>query len=137
CRGGTKQMLAVLERIVAGEGREGDIELLLELAEMISNTALCGLGKTAALPVISTIKNFRDEYEAHINQKYCPVNACTKLKSFVIDPSLCKGCSKCARGCPVEAITGKIKEPFTIDREKCVKCGACVTACPFHAVKEG
>ncbi|MEG1911851.1 MAG: NADH-quinone oxidoreductase subunit NuoF [Cloacibacillus sp.] len=137
CRGGTKQMLAVLERIVAGEGREGDIELLLELAEMISNTALCGLGKTAALPVISTIKNFRDEYEAHIHQKYCPVNACTKLKSFVIDPSLCKGCSKCARGCPVEAITGKIKEPFTIDREKCVKCGACVTACPFHAVKEG
>ena len=136
CRGGTKQMLAILERIVAGEGREGDIDLLLELADMISHTALCGLGKTAALPVVSTIKNFREEYEAHISKKYCPVGACAKLKSFEIDPALCKGCSKCARGCPVEAIGGKIKEPFTIDKEKCIKCGACVTACPFHAVKE-
>ena len=136
CRGGTKQMLAILERIVAGEGREGDIDLLLELADMISHTALCGLGKTAALPVVSTIKNFREEYEAHISKKYCPVGACAKLKSFEIDPALCKGCSKCARGCPVEAICGKIKEPFTIDKEKCIKCGACVTACPFHAVKE-
>ena len=136
CRGGTKQMLAILERIVAGEGREGDIELLLELADMISHTALCGLGKTAALPVVSTIKNFREEYEAHINKKYCPVGACAKLKSFEIDPALCKGCSKCARGCPTEAISGKIKEPFTIDKDKCIKCGACVTACPFHAVKE-
>ncbi len=136
CRGGTKQMLAILERIVAGEGREGDIELLLELADMITNTALCGLGKTAALPVVSTIKNFRAEYEAHINKKYCPTGACAKLKSFEIDPALCKGCSKCARGCPVGAISGKIKEPFTIDKDKCIKCGACVTACPFHAVKE-
>ena len=136
CRGGTKQMLAILERIVAGEGREGDIDLLLELADMISHTALCGLGKTAALPVVSTIKNFREEYEAHISKKYCPVGACAKLKSFEIDPALCEGCSKCARGCPVEAICGKIKEPFTIDKEKCIKCGACVTACPFHAVKE-
>ena len=137
CRGGTKQMRAILERITAGEGREGDIELLLELADMISHTALCGLGKTAALPVVSTIKNFREEYEAHINKKYCPVGACQKLKSFTIDAALCKGCSKCARGCPVSAISGKIKEPFTIDREKCIKCGACVTACPFGAVKEG
>ncbi len=137
CRGGTKQMLAVLERIVAGEGRDGDIELLLELADMISHTALCGLGKTAALPVVSTIKNFRDEYEAHIYKKYCPVGACAKLKSFSIDPALCKGCSKCARGCPVGAISGEIKKPFVIDRDKCIKCGACVTACPFHAVKEG
>ena len=137
CRGGTKQMLAILERIVAGEGRDGDIELLLELADMISHTALCGLGKTAALPVVSTIMNFRDEYEAHIYKKYCPVGACAKLKSFIIDPELCKGCSKCARGCPVGAISGEIKKPFVIDRDKCVKCGACVTACPFHAVKEG
>lgn len=137
CRGGTKQMLAILERIVAGEGRDGDIELLLELADMISHTALCGLGKTAALPVVSTIKNFRDEYEAHIYKKYCPVGACAKLKSFSIDPALCKGCSKCARGCPVGAISGEIKKPFVIDRDKCIKCGACVTACPFHAVKEG
>ena len=130
-------MLAILERIVAGEGRDGDIELLLELADMISHTALCGLGKTAALPVVSTIKNFRDEYEAHIYKKYCPVGACAKLKSFSIDPELCKGCSKCARGCPVGAISGEIKKPFVIDRDKCIKCGACVTACPFHAVKEG
>ena len=137
CRGGTKQLLAILERIVAGEGRDGDIELLLELADMISHTALCGLGKTAALPVVSTIKNFRDEYEAHIYKKYCPVGACAKLKSFSIDPELCKGCSKCARGCPVGAISGEIKKPFVIDRDKCIKCGACVTACPFHAVKEG
>ena len=137
CRGGTKQMLAILERIVAGEGRDGDIELLLELADMISHTALCGLGKTAALPVVSTIKNFREEYEAHIYKKYCPVGACAKLKSFSIDPELCKGCSKCARGCPVGAINGEIKKPFVIDRDKCIKCGACVTACPFHAVKEG
>lgn len=137
CRGGTKQMLAILERIVAGEGRDGDIELLLELADMISHTALCGLGKTAALPVVSTIKNFREEYEAHIYKKYCPVGACAKLKSFSIDPELCKGCSKCARGCPVGAISGEIKKPFVIDRDKCIKCGACVTACPFHAVKEG
>ena len=137
CRGGTKQMLAILERIVAGDGRDGDIELLLELADMISHTALCGLGKTAALPVVSTIKNFRDEYEAHIYKKYCPVGACAKLKSFSIDPALCKGCSKCARGCPVGAISGEIKKPFVIDRDKCIKCGACVTACPFHAVKEG
>lgn len=137
CRGGTKQMLAILERIVAGEGCDGDIELLLELADMISHTALCGLGKTAALPVVSTIKNFRDEYEAHIYKKYCPVGACAKLKTFSIDPALCKGCSKCARGCPVSAISGEIKKPFVIDRDKCIKCGACVTACPFHAVKEG
>lgn len=136
CRGGTKQMLAILERIVAGQGRDGDIELLLELADMISHTALCGLGKTAALPVVSTINNFREEYEAHIYKKYCPVGACAKLKNFVIDAALCKGCSKCARGCPVEAITGEIRKPFTIDKAKCIKCGACVTACPFHAVKE-
>ncbi len=137
CRGGTKQMLAILERIVAGEGRDGDIELLLELADMITHTALCGLGKSAALPVVSTIKNFREEYEAHIYKKYCPVGACAKLKTFSIDPVLCKGCSKCARGCPVGAISGEIKKPFVIDRDKCIKCGACVTACPFHAVKEG
>ncbi len=137
CREGTKRMLEILERIVAGEGRDGDIELLLELADTISHTALCGLGKTAASPVVSTIKNFREEYEAHIYDKRCPAGACEKLKKIWIDPDLCKGCSKCARQCPVDAISGKVKEPFVIDSAKCIKCGACISACAFHAVKEG
>ncbi|MBR4063508.1 MAG: 4Fe-4S binding protein [Clostridia bacterium] len=137
CREGTKRMLEILERIVAGEGRDGDIELLLELAETISATALCGLGKSAPNPVVSTIKNFREEYEAHIYEKRCPAGACQKLKRIYIDPELCKGCSKCARQCPVEAISGKVKEPFSIDLEKCIRCGSCISTCPFGAIKEG
>lgn len=136
CREGTKRMLEILERIVAGEGRDGDIELLLELADTISATALCGLGKSAPSPVVSTIKNFREEYEAHIYEKRCPAGACQKLKQIVIDPELCKGCSKCARQCPVNAISGKIKEPFRIDLSTCIRCGSCIGACPFHAIKE-
>ena len=136
CREGTKRMLEILERIVAGEGQDGDIELLLELAETISATALCGLGKSAPSPVVSTIKNFRDEYEAHIYEKRCPANACQKLKRIYIDPTLCKGCSKCAKQCPVNAISGKIKEPFTIDLNKCIRCGSCVASCAFKAIKE-
>ena len=137
CREGTKRMLEILERIVAGEGRDGDIELLLELADTISATALCGLGKSAPNPVVSTIKNFRNEYEAHIYDKSCPAGACQKLKKIWIDPELCKGCSKCARQCPVSAISGKVKEPFSIDLEKCIRCGSCLSACPFKAIKEG
>jgi NADH-quinone oxidoreductase subunit F len=136
CREGTKRMLAILERIVAGEGEDGDIELLLELAETISETALCGLGKTAAFPVVSTIKSFRAEYEAHIYEKRCPAGSCAKLKRISINPGLCKGCSKCSRTCPVGAISGKVKEPFVIDSALCIKCGACITACPFKAVEE-
>jgi NADH-quinone oxidoreductase subunit F len=136
CREGTKRMLEILERIVAGNGRDGDIELLLELADTISNTALCGLGKTAAMPVVSTIKNFRDEYEAHIYNKKCPAGQCKKLITYQIDPELCRGCSKCARNCPVGAISGEIKSPFVIDTAKCIKCGACASACNFKAVKE-
>ena len=136
CREGTKRMLEILERIVAGKGREGDIELLEELADTITSTALCGLGKTAANPVVSTIKYFRSEYEAHIRDKRCPAGACARLKRFVIDPEMCRGCSKCARNCPVNAISGEIRKPFVIDFNKCVKCGACVTNCAFGAIRE-
>ena len=136
CREGTKRMLEILERIVNGEGADGDIELLEELADTISNTALCGLGKSAPSPVISTIRNFRDEYEAHIYEKRCPAGVCQKLRRYSIDPEKCKGCSKCARNCPAGAISGKVKSPFVIDGEKCIKCGACVANCAFGAVRE-
>lgn len=136
CREGTKRMLEVLERIVAGQGEIADLDLLLELADTISSTALCGLGKTAALPVVSTIKYFRNEYEAHVLEKRCPAKSCKKLAAISIDPTLCRGCSKCSKVCPVGAISGKIKEPFTIDGGKCVKCGACIDSCPFKAIKE-
>ena len=136
CREGTKRMLAILERIVEGKGEEGDIELLLDLADTISATALCGLGKSAASPVVSTIRSFRDEYEAHIREKRCPAGACQKLKRIVIDSELCKGCSKCSKVCPAGAISGEIKKPFVIDLSSCIRCGSCIEACPFHAIKE-
>jgi len=136
CREGTKRMLEILENIVEGKGKDGDIELLLELSDTITATALCGLGKTAAFPVVSTINSFRDEYEAHIYDKRCPAGSCQKLKTITIEADLCKGCSKCSKVCPVGAISGKIKEPFKIDQEKCIKCGACIDACPFKAIKE-
>ncbi len=136
CREGTKRMLEILNRIVDGQGRDGDIEMLKELGETISKTALCGLGKTAAGPVLSTIKYFEDEYRAHIYDKKCPAGACQKLKTIWIDPELCKGCSKCARNCPVGAIKGEIKKPFVIENDKCIKCGACISSCAFKAIKE-
>ena len=113
------------------------VELLLELSDTISHTALCGLGKSAPSPVVSTINNFRHEYEEHIYNKKCSAGVCKKLKTISIDPSLCKGCSKCSRSCPVEAISGKIKEPFSIDLSKCIRCGSCISTCPFGAIKEG
>lgn len=134
CREGTRRMLEILERIVAGNGSLSDLDELEELADMISNTALCGLGKSAAKPVVSTLRAFRSEYEAHIVDKTCPSHVCTSLRTFHIDPEKCKGCSKCARGCPASAITGQIKHPFSIDTGKCIKCGACLSACPFGAV---
>ena len=136
CREGTKRMLEILERIVAGEGEIDDLDRLLELADTISSTALCGLGKTAASPVVSTIKNFREEYEAHIIDKICPTKTCQKLKQITIDAALCKGCTKCSRLCPVGAISGKVKETFIIDKSKCIKCGACIEACAFKAIRE-
>ncbi len=134
CREGTKRMLEILERIVAGQGKVEDLDLLEELATMITDTALCGLGKSAALPVMSTLKLFRDEYLEHVVDKKCKTGTCTALRNFVIDPEKCKGCSKCARNCPVGAISGQIKEPFTIDSSVCIKCGACESSCPFGAI---
>lgn len=134
CREGTMRMLEILERIVNGNGTLEDLDLLQELGETISDTALCGLGKSAALPVLSTLKVFREEYEAHVIDKRCPAGNCQALKKYSIDPEKCKGCSKCARNCPVNAITGKVKQPFTIDTNKCIKCGACQDNCPFGAI---
>lgn len=134
CREGTKRMLEILERIVSGNGVMEDLDLLEELATTITETALCGLGKSAALPVMSTLKLFRDEYIEHVVEKKCKTHTCSALRRFVISPELCKGCSKCARNCPVGAISGKIKEPFVIDDSVCIKCGACESNCAFGAI---
>lgn len=136
CREGTKSMLKILEKIVAGKALLNDLDLLQELALAVKDGSLCGLGKTAPNPVLSTLKYFKDEYLAHIVEKRCPAGVCQAFKSIVIEKELCKGCSKCARQCPVNAIEGKIKEPYTIDQSKCIKCGACLTSCPFKAIKE-
>lgn len=134
CREGTKRMLEILERIVNGQGKPEDLDTLEELATMIQTMALCGLGKSAPLPVISTLKTFRDEYIEHIVDKKCRAKTCTALRRYVINPEFCKGCSKCARNCPVNAISGIVKKPYTIDTDKCIKCGACKDNCAFGAI---
>ena len=136
CREGTKRMLEILERIVSGNGVESDLDLLLELADTISATSLCGLGKSAPYPVVSTIKFFKDEYLSHIVDKKCRTHVCQNLKQIVIEPDLCKACTKCMKACPTDAIDGKPKVKHVIDQLKCIKCGACVTTCPFNAIKE-
>ena len=134
CRIGTKRMLEILTRIVNGEGEEGDIELLEELCNAIKDGALCGLGQTAPNPVLTTIRYFRDEYEAHIKEKKCPAKECVELLSYHIDPESCKGCTMCARKCPVQAISGEVKKPHEIDQNVCIKCGQCYTLCKFGAI---
>lgn len=134
CRIGTKRMLEILNRIVKGEGRDGDIELLEELCYSIKDGALCGLGQTAPNPVLTTIKYFRNEYEAHINDKKCPAKSCPDLLEYTIDADKCRGCTLCAKKCPANAISGEVKSVHRIDRDKCIKCGSCVSVCRFGAV---
>lgn len=134
CREGTKRMLEILERIVDGKGELEDLEKLEKLADMISNTALCGLGKSAPLPVLSTMKAFREEYLEHINEKKCRAGVCESMKTYMIDPNKCKGCSKCAKSCPTNAIKGELKTPFFIHTQQCIKCGTCIDSCPFGAI---
>ncbi len=136
CRIGTKRLLEILDKITKGEGTLEDIDKLEELCYSIKNSALCGLGQTAPNPILSTLKYFRDEYVAHVVDKKCPAGVCKALISFKIEPDKCIGCTKCARNCPVGAISGKLKELHTIDPEKCIKCGVCVDNCPKNAISK-
>jgi len=137
CREGTKRMLEILDRITKGRGESGDIERLENLAKNIKASALCALGQTAPNPVLSTLRYFREEYEAHIRDKKCPAGVCQALLQYKIDPKTCKGCGICAKQCPVSAISGKPKTPYVIDQNKCIKCGACMDKCPFKAISRG
>ncbi|MEA4815646.1 MAG: NADH-ubiquinone oxidoreductase-F iron-sulfur binding region domain-containing protein [Lachnospiraceae bacterium] len=134
CRIGTRRMLEILEKITSGNGVPEDLDRLETLAKTIKSSALCGLGQTAPNPVLSTLRYFRDEYEAHINDKVCPAGVCKALINYIIDPEKCIGCTACARVCPVGAISGKLKEVHHIDTKKCIKCGACMEKCPKKAI---
>jgi NADH-quinone oxidoreductase subunit F len=135
CRIGTKRMLEILTRITEGEGRDGDIEMLEELSHNIKDGSLCGLGQTAPNPVLTTIKYFRDEYEAHIRDKKCPALSCKKLLTYKVDQEKCTGCMSCTKGCPVDAIEGGKREPHFILQDVCIKCGVCFTRCKFQAIQ--
>jgi ferredoxin len=128
-------MLKILTRIVEGRGRAGDIEQLERLARAIKDTSLCGLGATAPNPVLTTIRYFRSEYEAHIRDRRCPAGVCRSLITYHIDEQKCTGCQACAKQCPSEAIVGEVKSPFRILQDKCIKCGACLESCRFDAVR--
>jgi len=135
CRVGTKRMLEILTRITEGKGQEGDIERLEDLAYEIKDNSLCGLGQTAPNPVLTTLRYFRDEYEAHIRDKKCPAKACKSLLTYEVIPEKCTGCTVCAKNCPVECITGERKEVHFINQEECIKCGMCYTKCKFDAIR--
>ena len=134
CRVGTKRMLEILDKIIAGNGTLEDIDRLEELANYIKSSSLCGLGQTAPNPVLSTLRYFRDEYIAHVVDKKCPAGVCKSLLRYKIDPAKCKGCTLCARKCPVGAISGSVREAHTIDAAKCIKCGVCMSTCKFGAI---
>ena len=134
CRIGTRRLLEMLDKITSGNGTLEDLDKMEELCLYIKNNAMCALGQTAPNPVLSTLKHFRDEYEAHVVEKRCPAGVCKKLLHYEILADKCKGCTKCARNCPVGAITGKVKEPHVIDQSKCIKCGACMDGCKFAAI---
>jgi len=134
CRVGTKRLLEILDKITKGNGTMEDIDKMEELCYYIKENSLCGLGQTAPNPVLSTLKYYRDEYEAHVKEHRCPAGACKALTNFSIEADKCKGCTLCARNCPVGAITGKVKEAHVIDTNKCIKCGVCMEKCRFNAV---
>lgn len=136
CRIGTKRMYEILTKITEGKAEMEDLDKLEELCYYIKDNALCGLGQTAPNPVLSTLRYFKDEYIAHVRDKRCPAGVCKSLLSFKIDPSLCKGCSLCAKKCPVGAISGELKKPFSIDTSKCIKCGLCASNCKFGAISK-
>ena len=137
CREGTRQMLVLLDDVISGDATPATLELLEELASIVKVGSLCALGKTAPNPVLSTLKHFRDEYEAHVVRKTCPTGNCEALLSHTILPDKCKSCGVCAKKCPTMAITGQKGVPYVIDSAKCIKCGACVDACKFGAVVKG
>ena len=136
CRIGTKRMLEILERITEGNGETEDLEKLERLAKTIQKASVCGLGQTAPNPVLSTMKYFRDEYIAHIRDKKCPAKECKALRAIEIDPEKCRGCGICKKNCPVNAITGEVKQPHKIDEDVCIKCGTCISKCPFKAISK-
>ncbi len=136
CRIGNKRLLEMLEKVTSGRATMEDLDKMEKLCHYIKENSLCGLGQTAPNPVLSTLRYFREEYEAHVRDKRCPAGVCKKLITYSIDPTKCIGCSKCARNCPVEAIHGEIKKPYTIDTSKCIKCGACIDQCRFKAISK-